>query len=535
MFARDDSLIGTRTRSWQRWLWGGVLLIGSTSLLLSGRGAGLLWNTAVLAMAVAALSLPLGLAAGFVLARTDIRGKKFAASLLAALLFMPLYLTVAGWEAGLGRQGWLVALLAPYQNSAPLVGWRGAIWAHTMHVLPWVIGILHLGATRIPPSHEEHAFLEGSPAQVFRHVTLRHLAPFLAAAAAWIAVTVAVEITVTDVYQIRTFAEELYLGYVQGESALEVQLRLLPSLLVMVTLLLLSLTTIEQLVPAARFHAPRDPVLWQLGRYRSPASILVGGLLLGCLMIPVANLLYHAGIQVDEVAGERFRSWSLPKCLSILGQSPWRFRREFAWSLLLAQLSSITSIAVAVPWALWSRRGGWPAGFSFLLVAILFALPGPVMALGIIRLLNQPDSSWCIWLYDQTVVAPCLAMVLRSLPLIFVLLWLAVRTIPTQLFEAARLDGATRWQLLVYVVRPEMTNSLVCAWLLGMAISLGELSASILVMPPGVTTISLRIFGLVHYGVEDQLAGLCLTSVALLVGLAAALQFTVRQLTIWSR
>ena len=50
-----------------------------------------------------------------------------------------------------------------------------------------------------------------------------------------------------------------------------------------------------------------------------------------------------------------------------------------------------------------------------------------------------------------------------------------------------------------------------------MALSIAELSASILVVPPGVTTLAIRIFNLMHYGVEDRLGGLCLFTILLFV------------------
>jgi iron(III) transport system permease protein len=41
-------------------------------------------------------------------------------------------------------------------------------------------------------------------------------------------------------------------------------------------------------------------------------------------------------------------------------------------------------------------------------------------------------------------------------------------------------------------------------------------------VPPGVETLSIKIFNLVHYGVEDQVAGICLALTGLLIVLAAA-------------
>ena len=53
-----------------------------------------------------------------------------------------------------------------------------------------------------------------------------------------------------------------------------------------------------------------------------------------------------------------------------------------------------------------------------------------------------------------------------------------------------------------------------------MAVAWGDLAASVLVVPPGVTTLSIRIFGLLHYGVEDQVAGICLALVAVFAAVA---------------
>jgi ABC-type spermidine/putrescine transport system permease subunit II len=48
------------------------------------------------------------------------------------------------------------------------------------------------------------------------------------------------------------------------------------------------------------------------------------------------------------------------------------------------------------------------------------------------------------------------------------------------------------------------------------------LACSILVVPPGVTTVPIRVFGLIHAGVDDQVAGLCLVVFAGVVAVVAA-------------
>jgi iron(III) transport system permease protein len=78
------------------------------------------------------------------------------------------------------------------------------------------------------------------------------------------------------------------------------------------------------------------------------------------------------------------------------------------------------------------------------------------------------------------------------------------------LLDAASLDGAGMWRKVAHVHLPLHWRSVVVAWLVAFVLAAGELSATVLVAPPGVTPLAVRIFNLVHYGVDDQLAGLVL-------------------------
>ena len=59
-------------------------------------------------------------------------------------------------------------------------------------------------------------------------------------------------------------------------------------------------------------------------------------------------------------------------------------------------------------------------------------------------------------------------------------------------------------------------------WLVVFALSMGELSATALVVPPGTPPLSVRLLTLLHYGVEDRVAAICLamTIASWAIGLA---------------
>jgi iron(III) transport system permease protein len=150
------------------------------------------------------------------------------------------------------------------------------------------------------------------------------------------------------------------------------------------------------------------------------------------------------------------------------------------------------------------------------------AIPGPVIALTLIRLLNQPEIPLLKYYYDYSILAPTAAMMCRVVPWTLLICWFAFRSIPEKTLEAAELDGAGPAVRLWRFAIPMRLSSLALAWIVALAVATGDLAASILVIPPGVETLSVRIFGLIHAGVSDQVAALCLLIVLAVAILTAA-------------
>jgi ABC-type Fe3+ transport system permease subunit len=83
------------------------------------------------------------------------------------------------------------------------------------------------------------------------------------------------------------------------------------------------------------------------------------------------------------------------------------------------------------------------------------------------------------------------------------------------------LDGLGFIARLRHVVWPARRELLIAAWCASFALASGDLAASVLVTPPGVSTLSIRIFGLLHAGVDDQVAAVCLVNILICIVLAA--------------
>jgi iron(III) transport system permease protein len=485
--------------------------------LIDARAWLLLRNTLVLSASACCLALPIGLPVAWLLSRTDAWGRHAVRAVTIAMLFMPLYLQAAGWDAGLGRQGWLPSW-SGWPSRLALAGWPAAIWIHALAAVPWIVLVVSYGLRMVEPELEETALLDLSVAQVAWRVSLRRALPAVAIAALWVFVLSSQEIAVTDLYQIRTYAEEIYTyGPAFGLGSLasaESGIAWAGDAAVLLLLLLVSFcVTAYALVPQQQ-TAPESSRTIALGGGR-----LWGGiwLLLTTLVIagiPCLNLLVQAGITVQRTGDHWLRVWSGGKIVTLLGRALVEFRQECFWSLLIAGIAATSALTAGVLCAGWLRRALVGHVATALIVSLGLAVPGPLIGIGIVKWLQLGRLPVLLWLYENSLFAPVVAQTWRALPIAALICWHALRSVPQEMREAAAIDGATFWGSLWRVELPMRGPALAAAWLAAFTISMGELSATNLTAPPGVFTLPTRVFGLLHAGVDDVAAAVCLLVMA---------------------
>ena len=482
----------------------------------------LLVNTFVLCGSSAAISLPMGMLLAILLTRTNVAGKNLAWLLLLTLLFLPLHSTATGWVAVFGKLG----SQAPsfFQTAQPIIsGMPAVIWIHAMAAIPWVTLIISLGLSAIPQEVEEAALLDLSPPRFFLRVGLRYYLPFILAAGLWVIIAASGEMTVTNLYMVPTYAEELYNSVAQGGDAPTAGLKLLPGIGGAVLLATAICGMIAALLPMGlgkRFVQPR---VYELRSWRWLLSTAAWSLLLLVFGMPLASLVFKAGMVKQSLGDDFSRSWSPAAFLNMVFAMPYRFRAEFWYSILFALDGAAVALIAALPLAALARRGRTCTVPALATAAICWAIPGPLVGMSISWLLNW-NYAPLIYLYDKTPLAPALAMGIKALPITVLLLWTAFASIPQQTLEAARLDGTNELTLLFRVILPQRITAIAAAGVIAFAIGLADLAWSILVLPPGMETVQRRVFGLIHYGVEEQVAGVSLTTLGLFFVLALGIQ-----------
>lgn len=471
-------------------------------------------STAVLVFGVLALTMPVGVFLAVVLERTDVPGRRLFAFALLVPLFLPLPIIVSGWQA---LREWLPATeWTPWS-----LGMGSAILLHSLAALPWAVLITGLGLRSVERELEEDALTVRPALWVLVHVTLRRALPAIAAAALCVAVQVAGEITITDLMQVRTLAEEVYVQLVGPELDGEPIGRAVAAALLGVSGSVLVVVLLARHVdrpPAALGY--RSVVITSLGRWKWPMTTLVVVLTVPLVAVPVVGLVWRAGL------GGVPATWSLPA----LGRQLLLTSRTDAWLLLrspvVAGLSGVMCAGIALV-ACWLARESRPLRIVLLvLMATAWAMPGPLVGLGLKGvfhgILDVTEGYTHVprqLLWDGPSSVPLVWVnLVRFLPYAMALLWPAVRQLPRELLEAARIDGTTPWRELVAVVWPLTRAAFGRAAVAVAILSLGELSAGKLVSTPEAESFAEVIWTQMHYGLGADLAAKCLL---LLVGVVA--------------
>jgi iron(III) transport system permease protein len=478
------------------------------------RVARLLANTLLLVGATCLAAVPAGTLLAVLLFRANIPGRRLLLVLLVLFLFVPLPVIVSSWQSSLGAGGLLPSAVWMGGGDRPwATGWGPAIWVHAVAAMPWVVCIVGLGLRWVEPELEEEAALQLPAWRVLWHVTLPGCRVSILAAALFVGLQTANEISVTDMMLVSTLAEEVYTQFTLGEAALPRTLALsLPGLLLLVAMLSVGAARLERSLPPlpSLLRSPGLPS-------RRPAwlGLLIVVLAFAVLIVPAAGLLWKLG-----EAGPA-RGWSLTHAWNQLA-GEWRLLGGAVVRSLETAVATgvlVSGLALACCWLAAGAR--WLQMYLLIVLMTAWILPAPVIGIGLKELtLALPDGPWLGPLYYGPSPLPIVWVhIIRFLPAAVFFLWPVVRVIPRELLDAARLDGAGPLREFVSVVWPMTARAMGVIALAVTALAVGEHEAAGRVATPMWEAYAKLLFDRMHYGADSNVAAL---SLLLLGALTAA-------------
>jgi iron(III) transport system permease protein len=471
----------------------------------SGATLGPLARTLALGVAVAGASAVLGTALAWVVARTDLPGRRVAGLLLPLPLVMPSFIAAFALVAAFAPGGLVAGLLGPLgvERLPAFEGFWGALYVLTLFTYPYVYLPVAARLGQLPASLEESARLLGRrPAAVFRTV----VAP-QAAGAVWAGTLLVFLYTISDFGAVQLLRYETLTSSIYASRVFDRTGALAQSLLL--GLFAAAVVAAERSVTGAgggrpgRLAAGGRLLRVPLGRWRGPALALVTGVVGLALVAPVVVLVFWA---VRGPAAGSGRAGALVADVGGLAAPALN-------TAAMAVLAALVAVATVLPVAyLTVRHRSRLAGWANAVVVGGFALPGLVVALALAFWTLQ--APWPLAALYQSQALLVFAYVVHFGSQALRAAQVAVAAVPARLDDAARTLGAGRLRRLRTVELPLAAPGLLAGAGLVLLSTMKELPATLLLAPPGFETLATRIWN----ATEDAfLADASLAALALLL------------------
>ncbi|MCB1126418.1 MAG: 6-bladed beta-propeller, partial [Verrucomicrobiae bacterium] len=447
----------------------------------------LLQNSLWLGLLTTGLATLLGLGVALAAAGLSPTGRLLVLIAAGTVLALPPFLVTNCWMALLGHAG----ILRPWVPFS-LYSFGGAVLLLSLMLWP-VVAITTLAAWK----RLDAPLLEAEPAlgglALFRHLLLPAARPVLAPACALTFVLALNQFSVPVLLQVHVLPAEVWLRFNTHLDAPGAFLAGLPLILAPLGLLLW-LWRREVEWPRTEGTASGSLLRSRLGTLWHMAS---GSL---CFTLGLSLLLPLGHLLVDP------ETWKSLGAALATGKSA--AIASLQYSLLAA---TFVILAGTLARHLRLARSTW----------LTLLTPGILLGLVLLLTLNRPP--FLGFAHGPGIVI--LALTLRYLVLGWAGARLADQACDPGLVDAARMEGASRWQVWRLARWPQMASPLLAAtWYLTYLLCLWDVETLILVVPPGGETTPLVIFNLLHYGHNDHVNALCV----LLLGLA------VLPLALWS-
>jgi iron(III) transport system permease protein len=465
------------------------------------------YNSLLVSGGTAALATVLGMVLALSIVVLRVPGRRLLSWGIVSLVLVPLYVQATAWSAGFGSQGWfrwnqVTAVLNT--NYAVLA----CIWIQASASIPVTYLLLSIGVRRSLDSHTQLSLLDRSAGKTLITSVLRKAMPWLVATFCFVFVWSNADMVVTNLFQVPTLTEAFYQQVQFGKWNVATNATaLLYALAIGLFVGSIAYGFGERGMGQEVDNPTMDGAFVSYRLLRWLASGVAWCILIVFCLIPILSLFVKAGWTVTNVDQQVLRYWSLRTfATSISGIGS--FREEFGWSLSISTYATILALIVSVGLVRFLKNR-WQVACVLAALGFGLVLPGPAINL-LFHWLSGTGVEFLVRLRDDSVVFVVLALQFRCLPILYVIHWISVCRFRERYRDSLVLDRSSLWTHRAAMFRPT-----VVACVTSFFIAFANLETYLLILPPGVTTVSMRSFELLHYGVQNKEAGL---SVCLILG-----------------
>jgi iron(III) transport system permease protein len=471
-------------------------------------------NSLILAFSVASIAVLLGTPLAWLIARSNMPGRKTFRALITAAFVTPSFIGAEAWILlAAPNSGWINRAIASFTHAdhGPLniFSLAGAVFVMALYNVPYTFTFVAGGLELLSVELEDASATLGASAwRTLTQITLPLVAPaiiggfimsFLEAlsefgAPAFLLIPARTQVVTTQLYLFFQFPirTELAAAYA------------MPLLAATIGLLMLQRRILGRKKYTTVGGKGGRHRLVDLGRWRWPVLGIAALVPLCSVVLPYLALL----------ATSLSRIWSVgpvPGNLTLHWYSWAVFenqetRRAIFHSLTYGAAAATIATIIAFLIAYTANRKLFPGASLLGFVCMApFVVPGIVLAIGIYAAYSHPP----LLLYGTAAIL-IVAFTTRFLPIAYSNLNTMVASVNVDLENAARTLGATRLRALATITAPLLRRGLLASWLLVFIPAIRELSSAIFLFTPRTATMTTQIFDFTDAGNYEAVATLAI-------------------------
>ncbi|MGD0391781.1 MAG: iron ABC transporter permease [Acidimicrobiales bacterium] len=451
-----------------------VLLVPLVFLVIEASGAGwstvvhlifrpltgtLLWNTIRLTVVVTVLCAVIGTLAAWCVERTDLPGRRIWAVLVVVPFAIPDFVVSFGW-----------ASLSTWVH-----GFRGAVLVMTLAVYPLVYLPVAASLRGADPDQEDVArSLGSSRLSTFFRITVRQARSAILGGCLLVALVMLAEYGAFEILGYQTFTTEIFtesqeLFNVPASCALVFVLVLLGLVVLGAEAMTRDKGRISRLGPQVQRVTQRH----RLGKATVPVLFGFFALVGLALGVPVGSCIYWT-----------FEGGAHALTGASIASATWHTALYSGTAAALATLMALPVALLAV------RNPGRSVHLLERSTYLVLAMPGIVIAFALSYFTERYADSF----FYQSAPLLILAYAILFFPLALVGVKASVAHAPVGLEEVARSLGLTRLAVLRRVTLPLIGPGLAAAFSLVLLAAVTELTATLILVPTGVQTLSTQFW-----------------------------------------
>lgn len=440
-----------------------------------------------IAFLASTFSLFLGIPLAFFYTRTNLHLKRYLKILCFVPFFIPPYIQAYAWILLLGENGsfnkFLMRIFAAREPIFSIYGMGGVVFVLAISYFPVMMFLAISGLESADPELEEAHSLYAGGFNSFRKITLPLIYPHIIGGFVLTFIFSLAQFGVPALLEVRSYSVNLFVQISAFFDESSATLNSIPVLLMTVVIMfVLSLTWEKGFFTV--FPEKKNHRIHELNTLGQAAGTMFSFLvILFSVILPVFELIRQSGNLTTFI-----KSFKLAV-------------KPIMTSSFLALLATILIIFFSMIWILTFYKSR--LNLLLRLISIFpLGIPGAILGLSLINLWNNKVTGF---IYSSFFIV-VIVYIARFIPYGVLAIHSNLKQLESGMLEAAFISGAgplkTFKGILFPLLKPGFTFTAIVCFIL----CIGELQATIMVIPPGMETLSLRIYSLMHYGESGLIA-----------------------------